>query len=166
LTALKPVLQEADIHTVAQLAHEIWNEFYAPIIGQAQVDYMLATIQSVEAIGAHIQAGACYFLAHEGESTTGYLGLIYGSPSTTDCMVSKIYVHQKVRGAGVGSVMLAHAEALARQHGCRRLWLTVNVNNTAATSWYLRKGFTIAGPLVQDIGGGFFMDDYLLEKFL
>jgi diamine N-acetyltransferase len=44
--------------------------------------------------------------------------------------------------------------------------LTVNKNNTGAISVYEKIGFRNVGSLVQDIGSGFVMDDYAMEKTL
>ena len=44
------------------------------------------------------------------------------------------------------------------------LWLTVNRHNEGFIDFYHRVGFHIACPMVQDIGDGFVMDDYKMEK--
>ena len=44
------------------------------------------------------------------------------------------------------------------------LWLTVNKDNAGAIAWYTRMGFKNAGAIVQDIGAGYVMDDYRMEK--
>ena len=54
-------------------------------------------------------------------------------------------------------------EQLARRRGLKLLWLTVNKGNPAVKA-YERLGFRIAADLVMDIGGGFVMDDYRMEK--
>jgi hypothetical protein len=43
------------------------------------------------------------------------------------------------------------------------MWLTVNKQNPTL-DWYRRRGFVCTGSLVQEIGGGFVMDDYRMEK--
>jgi ribosomal protein S18 acetylase RimI-like enzyme len=55
-------------------------------------------------------------------------------------------------------------ETLAREGGLRKIVLTVNKNNTNAIRAYERIGFKKTGSLVQDIGSGFVMDDYAMEK--
>ncbi len=60
--------------------------------------------------------------------------------------------------------MLEFAEAICRERTIRTLWLTINKNNSHALSWYMRMGFKNVGSMVQDIGGGFVMDDYRMEK--
>lgn len=38
------------------------------------------------------------------------------------------------------------------------------LSNAPAVEAYLRMGFVDKGPVVADIGGGFVMDDYRMEK--
>jgi ribosomal protein S18 acetylase RimI-like enzyme len=54
-------------------------------------------------------------------------------------------------------------EQLACQRGFTRVWLTVNKGNPSVKV-YERLGFRIAKDLVMDIGNGFVMDDYRMEK--
>ena len=42
-------------------------------------------------------------------------------------------------------------------------YLTVNKNNTKAISVYKSFGFDITDTVVTDIGGGYVMDDYIME---
>ena len=42
--------------------------------------------------------------------------------------------------------------------------LAVNKNNATAIAAYLKHGFRIADAVVKEIGGGFVMDDYIMER--
>lgn len=79
-------------------------------------------------------------------------------------MISKIYVTKAGRGGGFGRKLLDFAEDVCRERQIPALWLTVNKNNTGSVAWYTRMGFKNAGAIVQDIGAGFVMDDYRMEK--
>lgn len=154
---------KAQIAETARLAGEIWRQHYAPIIGQAQVDYMLEKFQSEAAIAAQIADGYEYYLlADEGESA-GYIAIV-PEPQQSSLLLSKIYVLDAKRGCGYGRKMMSFAEELCRQRQLKTLWLTVNKNNSASIAWYTQMGFANAGPIVQDIGNGFVMDDYRMEK--
>jgi len=48
--------------------------------------------------------------------------------------------------------------------GFSSIWLTVNKFNDDTLAWYKRRGFMAVGNVKKDIGDGFFMDDYLMEK--
>ena len=43
--------------------------------------------------------------------------------------------------------------------------LAVNKRNAAAIAAYRKHGFEIVEAVVKDIGGGFVMDDYIMELF-
>ncbi len=44
------------------------------------------------------------------------------------------------------------------------LWLTVNKMNSGANNWYKNRDFVVTDKIKTDIGGGFFKDDYIIEK--
>ena len=52
---LKRVLTDNQVDSVVRLAHTIWPEHYSPIIGRDQVEYMLSTYHSAEAISDEIE---------------------------------------------------------------------------------------------------------------
>ena len=60
--------------------------------------------------------------------------------------------------------MIARACEVARGQGCGWLTLAVNKNNASAIAAYLKHGFRIAEAVTKDIGGGFVMDDYVMER--
>ena len=152
------------VAAVAELARIIWREHYAPILGGDQVEYMLAQFQSEEALRAALAYGQEYWLLRWHGEPAGYLGLAAdpGDPEATQ--LSKIYVRADRRGCGLGRSLLLHAEARATAGKRPRLWLTVNRHNTTSLRWYQRRGFRVSGEVVTEIGHGFVMDDYQLEK--
>lgn len=163
-----PLLRFLPAHTPAQLAdveslaHEIWHEYYIPLIGRAQVEYMVARFHSAAAMRAQIQDGYEYFLVQRDGRNVGYFA-VQPQPRERLLFISKFYLRDSARGSGTGRACMEFIEELARQRGLDRLWLTVNKGNPAAKI-YERFGFTIVGPLVMDIGGGFVMDDFRMEK--
>ena len=157
-----PVRSTVEIDAVAALAREIWDEFYVPIIGRAQVDYMVAKFQSAPALSEQIRAGYEYYMVHQDRAPAGYIALV-AKPDERALFVSKFYLVRRARGAGTGRVCMEFIERLARQRGLGLLWLTVNKGNPSVNV-YKRMGFHIAADLVMDIGSGFIMDDYRMEK--
>ena len=152
-----------EIAQVARLAREIWREHYVPIIGVEQVDYMLEKFQSEPAIAGQI-AESCeyYVLIHRG-SPAGYLAVAPDADRHT-LLLSKLYTRRQDRGTGLGKAMLRFVEDLCRQRELDTVRLTVNRHNSRSIAWYSRMGFRNAGPIVQDISGGFVMDDFRMEK--
>jgi diamine N-acetyltransferase len=160
ITEVKSCEQIAE---VAQLARAIWTAHYVPIVGRRQVEYMLERFQSAEAIATQLAGSFEYYILADAGRSVGYLALLPDAGEQS-VMISKIYVRESDRGRGFGARLLAFAESVCRQRGLKLLWLTVNRHNTASIDWYLRMGFVNAGTIVQDIGAGFVMDDYRMEK--
>jgi len=81
-------------------------------------------------------------------------------------MISKIYLRDSARGMGIGSKLLNFIENECSKRTLNKLWLTVNHFNAGPIEWYKQKGFEIIDEVKKDIGGSFFMDDYIMEKQL
>jgi GNAT superfamily N-acetyltransferase len=162
---ISPVSTPDDIAAVARLAQEIWTQHFTPIIGAPQVLYMLDKFQSVEAISSQLDSGWEYFLASFNNKEVGYAGLV-PDVEKRRLMLSKIYVKESVRGKGVGNSLLDFIESKCKLDGFDTLWLTVNRFNDDPVSWYEHHGFVTVDEVKKDIGGGFFMDDYIMEKII
>ena len=78
--------------------------------------------------------------------------------------LDKLYVRDDLHGLGYGSLLMRHVEEQARNRGCTRLYLQVNKNNRRAIEAYLKNGFKVSEAAKFDIGGGFYMDDYVMSK--
>jgi GNAT superfamily N-acetyltransferase len=159
-----PVTTAAQLDAIARLAREIWYEYYVPLIGRAQVDYMVSRFQSSEAMAQQLREGYEYFMIERDAQCIGYCA-VQPQSEEGSLFLSKLYLISDARGAGTGRVCMEFIEQLARRRGLKQLWLTVNKGNPAVKA-YERLGFRIAADLVMDIGGGFVMDDFRMEKQL
>lgn len=157
------VRSAAQIADAAHLAREIWQEHYLPIIGLEQVDYMVSKFQSERAITDQIADAYEYFVVVQDEKSMGYMAVV-PKMSEASLMLSKIYVKKSARGRGLGRKMLEFMDNLCRHRNIKKIWLTVNKNNRHAIAWYSRMGFINTASLIQDIGEGFVMDDFRMEK--
>jgi ribosomal protein S18 acetylase RimI-like enzyme len=160
---INKVSTKEQLSTVENLAYEIWYEHYTPIIGKPQVEYMLEKFQSLEAMREQIRNGSSYFLILDNDIPVGYMGVELLSEIL---FLSKFYVIAPARRKGYGKMMITYLEALAKEKDLNTIALTVNKNNTQSIKMYEKVGFVISGSVVKDIGGGFFMDDYQMEKRL
>jgi GNAT superfamily N-acetyltransferase len=163
MTTFQAVRSKEQIAAVVRLAREIWQEHYLPIIGQEQVDYMLEKFQSERALVEQLGESYEYYLVVHHEQIVGYVAVVPDN-SEPSLMLSKLYVRKSERGHGLGKKTLRFVENLSLQRGITRIWLTVNKNNAPSIAWYSRMGFINAGAIIQDIGSGFVMDDFRLEK--
>lgn len=162
MTEFCEVTQDAQIPALAALAREIWTEYYMPLLGAQQIEYMLARFQSEEPMRRQLaEEGYRYFFLRQGGQTVGYLGV---QAKDDALFLSKLYVRRECRGQGAGRDVMAFLEGWARGARLRRVWLTVNRGNEGSIRSYEKLGFTRIGTQDADIGGGYVMDDYLFEK--
>ncbi len=157
---------EIDLPALSGLAGVIWRACYPGILTEAQIDYMLARMYALGVLGDEIRSqGICYDrLLVDGE-LTGFAA--YGPTAEPGVMkLYKLYLLPEMQGRGLGSSLLQHVEGEVRAGGARRLVLSVNKRNARAIKAYQRNGFVIVESVVTDIGGGFFMDDYVMAKDL
>ncbi|MBV1911139.1 MAG: GNAT family N-acetyltransferase [Kangiellaceae bacterium] len=151
------------IPTIVALAEEIWHEHYTPIIGAEQVFYMLDKFQSEQAVTAQINDGYEYFEVNFEEELMGYFSLQLRKNDSL--FISKFYLAKSARGKRLGSAMFKHIETLAIEQKCKTIDLTVNKYNPAYEV-YLKLGFSNVGSIEVDIGKGYIMDDYLMQKLV
>jgi GNAT superfamily N-acetyltransferase len=151
------------IAAIERLAQEIWPQHFTPIIGASQVVYMLGKYQSAEAIFCQIKSGWEYYVVMVDNEMVGYAGLV-PDVDAKSLMLSKIYVKKSARGKGVGKSILDFVERKCKLEEFSTLWLTVNRFNSGPISWYEDRGFVTIDAVKKDIGGGFIMDDYVMER--
>lgn len=163
--AILPVTEE-HLPALAELAGVIWRAHYPGIISHEQIEYMLARMYSLETLRTEVSSLEIRFfrLAVNGR----FVGFASIGPTGTAGVMKlhKIYFLPQMHGRGLGSQLLKHCEAQARQLGAWRLILAVNKRNTKAVVAYQRNGFSVAESVVTDFGSGFVMDDFIMAKDL
>jgi ribosomal protein S18 acetylase RimI-like enzyme len=159
-------LVESDIEPVIALAQAIWLAYYVPIIGRAQVDYMMAQRFTDANLRRYLGAADRWMdvLTLAG-APVGYCSYAL-SESPQELKLEQLYVLPEHHGRGLGGLMLRHIEVRARELGQCGILLTVNKHNAGAIAVYRKSGFTLRCEAVFDIGHGYVMDDYVFAKSL
>ena len=158
------VTTEMQYKAVESLAKTIWNEHYVSIIGQQQVDYMLEKFQSCEAVKSAVENdGYIYYLISDGKKDFGYMAI---QSKENRLFLSKLYILKEYRGKGYAKQAFAFAEEYAKKLGLAAVWLTCNKDNISSLAVYEKLGYSIVDKVDADIGSGYIMDDFVLEKAL
>jgi diamine N-acetyltransferase len=165
MVKLVAVQTNNELDKLAEIANIIWNEYFPSIIGQVQVDYMVEKFQSVSAFKKQIAEGYKYFWVIEEDERIGYVGLL-SRPDIPSMQISKFYLLKNWRGKGFARQIVDDISTLASTTNLNRLYLTVNKYNKSTIDVYLKLGFKKKSDLVIDIGNGFIMDDYEMEKLI
>lgn len=158
---IKPAKTDEDLKSVAKLADIIWHEYFSSLLSLEQIDYMVDKFQSYTAIKNVVDNdGYLYYMAYDGNDLCGYLGIHDEGEGVI--FISKLYVRSDKRKNGIASSML---DRLKRDYPYAKKWyLTVNKYNSGSIAVYEKRGFSKADAVVTDIGGGFVMDDYIMER--
>jgi diamine N-acetyltransferase len=153
---------DADIPMLRSLADTIWHACYPGIITHEQIDYMLGRMYAAEVIRRELAAGVRWQLTHLDGEPIGFLSCPHDATQQL-LKLNKLYLLPAHHGRGLGRAMLEHVKTLAAELHATRIWLTVNKANARAIRAYERAGFRTIDAVVTDIGGGFVMDDFVME---
>ncbi|GAB4019032.1 GNAT family N-acetyltransferase [Spirosoma koreense] len=157
-----------DLPIIQDIARRTWPDTFGEILSPSQIDYMLEMMYSTEALTAQIASKGHVFLLAQETDSRNYLGYISyelnykGEPLTK---IHKIYLLPASQGKGVGRLLIERVAEVATQHANVRLGLNVNRYNKAI-QFYERIGFSVVGTEDIDIGDGFLMEDFIMEKRL
>lgn len=145
------------IKEMSEMATEIVREHFDSIIGKHQNDYMIEKFQTVAAIRSQLEQGSQYYFVIKNGRRIGFLAYY---PKALCMYLSKIYLYKEERGKGNFRKMLDFIIRKAQEKKLPCIELNVNKNNNAALA-YEKLGFKIIRSEKIDIGGGFYMDDYV-----
>jgi len=150
-----------DIKDLAGLASSIWHEYWTSILTPEQIDYMVEKFQSEKAIKHQYEFEnyKYYYIQNNGENI-GYYGL---SDKKDYLFLSKLYIRLEFRHQGIGGMAFNQIKETAIKSDFKSIRLTVNKYNKNTIAAYKKWGFTTIDAVVTDIGGGFVMDDYIME---
>lgn len=154
---------EHDFRNIQRIASEVMHETFDSTVPDGQVDYMINRSLTPEAIKKNIDEKeytykVVYFNG-EAAGFAAYCPAKYYDPTFTEgTFLSKAYFKKFARGKRQFFKLLSSLT--------RPVYLTVKKDNLTAINIYKHYGFKILKSVKQDIGGGYFMDDFLmiLEK--
>lgn len=152
---------DTQVREIADLAKVIWNEHFTPIIGKDQVDYMVEKFQSYPALKEQISEEYEYYQIFSGGEFCGYTGIHPGEDNRL--FLSKLYLKKESRGHHLATGAFSFLKEICRERGYSAIWLTCNKHNDNSLGVYRHFGFEIIDTQEADIGGGFIMDDYIME---
>jgi ribosomal protein S18 acetylase RimI-like enzyme len=157
---------DRDLATVAALAASVFRQHYPGIISAAQIDYMLKHLNSAAALRRQRQLGHVFLLALINAKPAGFASFALSQEETSEAQIHKLYVLPEHHGRRIGVRLIDEVTTRVQRLDRRQLVLTVNRLNIQAINFYFREGFTIRSVVDTDIGGGFAMQDFVMEKVI
>lgn len=151
-----------EIPLIRELTFQVWPQTYRGLLTQEQIDYMLEMMYSESSLENQMTKQHCRFIiVYEEEEPVGFAS--YSEIEPRVFKLHKIYVLPSQQGKGTGRFVIDYIIEDIRSKNAISLQLQVNRNNKAR-SFYEKLGFSVADEIRLDIGGGFYMDDYVMQK--
>ena len=155
-----------DFNTIRAIAYKTWPPTYGKILTKEQLDYMLGMFYSDEMLGKNLNEKAHHFiLATENKNCLGFASYEHNFDNKNKTHLHKLYVLPEAQGKGAGDLLIQAVENNAKNNHSAAISLFVNKFDTAIT-FYQKKGFKIVSEVCLEIGKGYVMDDYAMEKEL
>lgn len=146
---------------VADLAHQIWHQYYPDIIGIRQVDYMLNKFYHLDALIEQTKEGQEFYIIQNNSHNIGFVSV--SKKEENGLFINKLYVKESDKNKGIGSYVI---HWLIQKYSPHHLKLTVNRQNIKAINFYFKNGFKIQEIADFDIGNGYVMNDFIMVKHI
>lgn len=150
-------LKDDELELLAKTAKEIWHESFSYLLSFDQIEYMTDKFLSAKAINENMINGYVYRLLIDNEEIIGFTA---SKKEDSKTFLSKLYLKEKYHGLGLGKRLIMDVHDLYNQD---KMYLTVN-KHSKVFPMYLHLGFEIIDSVVSDIGEGYVMDDFIMER--
>jgi|DEB0MinimDraft_6_1074348.scaffolds.fasta_scaffold97657_1 ribosomal protein S18 acetylase RimI-like enzyme len=153
-----------DLPHIHRLAHSIWNQHYLGIITQTQIDYMLEKDYNLDHLRNTLASGTQFLIVTDNTKPIGFAG--FRLIKAGQVHLDKLYLSLSHQRLGLGQWMLNHIEAQAMTLSAELVTLNVNKHNQKAIKAYHRAGYHHLQSVLETIGAGFYVDDYIYGKVI
>jgi RsiW-degrading membrane proteinase PrsW (M82 family)/ribosomal protein S18 acetylase RimI-like enzyme len=152
---------EKDIPLIRDLSLKIWPQTYSTILSAEQITYMLNMMYSEAALQKQMKDHHEFLIVNDGKDPVGFAS--FSLLEQGIYKLHKIYVMPQQQGKGTGKFVIGELLKAMVRKGGKALQLNVNRNNKAK-EFYEKLGFTVIREEDNDIGNGYMMNDYVMEK--
>ena len=154
----------AKFQIIRNIAEETWPIAYGEILSNAQLEYMFDMMYSTDSLLEQAaKKNLQFILAKEGNHYLGFASYESDLQETNKTKIHKIYILPEMQRKGIGKKLIDFI-ALEAQ-GQKNIGIFLNVNKyNKALHFYMKLGFSNVKEEVIDIGHGYVMDDYVMEK--
>jgi len=154
----------SDIKQIQKIVDITWPITYGEILSKEQLEYMLGLFYSDEALSdQYNKKEQLFYLISDDEVNIGFIGIEHHYKDKAITKIHKIYLLPETQGKGIGKKVIDLIEKLALENKSKTLSLNVNRFNSAL-GFYKKIGFEVIDEVNIDIGNGYLMEDYVMEK--
>jgi len=148
---------------IQKIAFDTWPATYGHLMSKEQFSYMMEWMYSIESLHQQMVNGQVFLLAIEQDQCYGFASYETDYQGLCKTKVHKIYILHTAQGKGVGKLLMDSIRFAALEKQNSILTLNVKRDNTAI-DFYKRIGFAVTESIDIEIGGGYLMRDFVMEK--
>ena len=160
------IATKSQLEIIRDLAYKIWPSTYGKILSEEQLNFMLAKFYNLNYLENQlINENQVFLLIEENNKYLGFCAYELNCEYSNKTKLHKIYVLPETQGKGIGKVLLNVVEKIASENNNSALFLNVNRYNNAQ-EFYKKQGYSIIKTIDIEIGNGYLMEDFVMEKTL
>jgi ribosomal protein S18 acetylase RimI-like enzyme len=160
--------QKNELHLIQKIAFETWPIAYKNILSDDQLAYMLKIMYDLNVLAKQQEQSNHQFILafDESENEMGFACYSKEIDHPSTYQLHKLYILPNQQGKNVGSKLLDFVVTeIKNTENKSVIQLNVNRQNNAI-NFYLKKGFAIIHEEDNDIGEGYFMNDFVMQMDL
>ncbi len=154
-----------DLPLIRQLAELTFHVTYLPLQPREKVEYLFDLMYNPTSLSEQMKNGQRFILAKDETIYHGYASYEINCKKIGLTKIHKIYILPIAQGKGVGKKLINYIGEIALQNKNQILSLNVYRQNPAI-DFYEKLGFKKIEEVNIDVGNGFTMNDYVMEKSL
>lgn len=148
---------------VRKIAEITWPVAFGEILSKEQLSYMMEMMYSETALLTQLQNNHEFYLFTEHAIPIGFMGIEPNYKAQSELKIHKLYILPNQQGKGIGEKLILYAQMRAKDLKLNKLTLNVNRFNKAI-NFYEKLGFENVKSEDIEIGNGYLMEDYVMEK--
>ncbi len=154
------------LNILNNLAASIWREYYKPIFGDFQVNYMLESTHNKDKIKQEIANGYKYYILQKDDQNIGYISFVRQDSKyiTNGILLNKIYIIKAFRNQGLGKIALDFIINHDTNNDANNIWMMEDKRNIDTIKSLESLGFMCIDEEQKDIGKGYIVNECLMIK--
>ncbi len=159
-----PVATEKQVEEIANIAAPSWHDDYKNIFSNDQIDYMLKTFNSKDAIRQNMADRCIYYMLLLDNRFAGYVAF---KAHFDHIFIHRIYIRPEFRRKGLARRTITAFDTMVSGDefkSIKKLKILVEKKNDSAIEAYERLGFRKIRRIETHLGENYYSDDYLMER--
>ena len=156
-------IDESKLSFVLEIANITWPIAFGDILSKEQLDYMMDMMYRLDVLESQLLVGHEFYLFNYDGQAIGFMGLEPNYNDIAQLKIHKLYILPAYQGKNIGEQFIQLAEKRAKELNQDLLTLNVNRYNKAL-NFYEKLGFKNVKTIDIEIGNGYLMEDFVMEK--